>query len=254
MSWTIVTGGSSGIGAAVAQLARKAGDQVAIIDRERPGHDDYDAFVEFDLVDVADIPSTFGSRISTWDVSSLAHCAGIVRPSRLIDADPADVSDAFAVNVRSLIELARLCVPGMAERHFGRIVAIGSRAALGKPERTSYSSSKAALAGLVRTWALELSPFGITSNVVSPGPTNTRLFRANNDPDGWMLKSLRQRIPVGFVAEPVDIAAVVHFLCSPAARFVTGQVLEVCGGTSIGWVEWDPKAMLAQHSRPTENS
>ena len=222
MSWTVVTGGSSGIGAAVAQLARKAGERVAIIDREGPGHTDYDEFIEFDLVKVADIQSVFAPRIAAWDVGSLVHCAGIVRPRRLIDADPADVSDAFAVNVRSLIELARLFVPGMADRHFGRIVAIGSRAALGKPERTSYSSSKAALTGLVRTWALELSPFGITSNVVSPGPTNTRLFTTNNDPQGWMLKSLQQRIPVGFVAEPVDIAAVVHFLCSPAARFVTG--------------------------------
>jgi len=239
-----VTGGSSGIGAAVAQLARKAGDQVAIIDREAPGHNDYDEFVEFDLVNVADIRSAFAPRVAAWDIGSLVHCAGVVRPSRLIDANPADVSDAFAVNVRSLIELARLCVPGMADRHFGRIVAIGSRAALGKPERTSYSASKAALTGLVRTWGLELSAFGITSNVVSPGPTNTRLFRANNDPQGWMLKSLQQRIPVGFVAEPVDIANVVHFLCSPAARFVTGQVIEVCGGTSIGWVEWDPTTML----------
>jgi len=248
VSWTVVTGGSSGIGAAVAQLARKAGDRVAVIDREAPGHSDYDEFVEFDLVDVADIKSAFAQRIASWEVGSLVHCAGIVRPSRLMDADPADVSDAFAVNVRSLIELARLFVPGMADRHFGRIVAIGSRAALGKPERTSYSASKSALTGLVRTWGLELSPFGITSNVVSPGPTNTRLFKANNDPEGWMLKSLRQRIPVGFVAEPVDIANVVHFLCSPAARFVTGQVLEVCGGTSIGWVEWDPKTMLARHT------
>lgn len=248
MSWTVVTGGSSGIGAVVARLARTAGERVAVIDRQQPGHADYDEFIEFDLVDVAGIRSVFAPRIASWDVGSLVHCAGIVRPSRVIDADPTDVSDVFAVNVRSLIELARLCVSGMADRHFGRIVAIGSRAALGKPERTSYSASKSALSGLVRTWALELSPFGITSNVVSPGPTNTRLFTANNDPEGWMVKGLKQRIPAGFVAEPVDIAAVVHFLCSPAARFVTGQVLDVCGGTSIGWVEWDPNTMLPQRA------
>ena len=115
-----------------------------------------------------------------------------------------------------------------------RIVNISSRAALGKELRTAYSASKAALIAMTRTWALELAGFGITVNAVAPGPIRTSLFDEANPPDSPRTKAIVDNIPVGFMGEPDDVADAVAFFASDRARFVTGQVLYVCGGVSVG--------------------
>jgi NAD(P)-dependent dehydrogenase (short-subunit alcohol dehydrogenase family) len=124
----------------------------------------------------------------------------------------------------------------MKQRRTGRIVNMSSRAALGKKARTVYGGSKAALIGMTRTWAMELGPFGITVNAVAPGPIVTDLFQQNNSVA--TIKRLIELTVVGRGGTPDDVAQAVMFFLAPESGFVTGQVLHVCGGASLGSGPW----------------
>jgi NAD(P)-dependent dehydrogenase (short-subunit alcohol dehydrogenase family) len=132
------------------------------------------------------------------------------------------------------VQLVQATLPGMRERRFGRIVLMSSRAALGAQTRTSYSATKAGMLGMARTWALELAPHGITVNVVAPGPVHTEMFYDVIPAGSEREHKLAASIPVGRVGEPADVARAVSFFIHPEAGFVTGQMLYVCGGASIG--------------------
>jgi NAD(P)-dependent dehydrogenase (short-subunit alcohol dehydrogenase family) len=122
----------------------------------------------------------------------------------------------------------------MKEQGFGRIVIIGSRAMLGLETRTSYSATKAAQIGLVRTWAMELGQHGITVNAVAPGPIVTDMFTEVVPEDSDKAGQIADGLPVKRLGRPDDVARAVMFLVSPDNGFVTGQCLFVCGGASLG--------------------
>jgi NAD(P)-dependent dehydrogenase (short-subunit alcohol dehydrogenase family) len=125
----------------------------------------------------------------------------------------------------------------MKAQRFGRIVLISSRAVLGLSNRTAYAATKAGLLAMARTWALELGPFGITANVVAPGPiAGTRVFHDIIPAGSPRIPAITQSIPVKRLGTPDDVARAVVFFASPEAGFVTGQTLYVCGGTSVGSV------------------
>lgn len=132
------------------------------------------------------------------------------------------------------MRLAQAVVPQMKAMRHGRIVNIASRAALGKPLRSVYSATKAAMLGLTRTWALELAPYGITVNCIGPGPIATDLFRAANPPDSPQTQAILATVPAGRLGEPEEIAHAVSFFAHRHAAFTTGQVLYVCGGMTVG--------------------
>jgi len=114
-------------------------------------------------------------------------------------------------------------------------VLISSRAVLGLAKRTAYAATKAGMLGLARTWALELGPSGITVNVVAPGPIEeTEMFDNVVPKDSARKVALAQSIPVRRLGLPQDVARAVAFFTDPAAGFVTGQTLYVCGGASVG--------------------
>ena len=115
---------------------------------------------------------------------------------------------------------------------YGRVVLVSSRAVLGLPTRTAYSATKAGMLGMARTWALELAPHGITVNVVAPGPIETDNFYGIVPRE--QAARVAQSIPVKRLGQPGDVARAVLFFADRDAGFVTGQVLYVCGGTSVG--------------------
>jgi NAD(P)-dependent dehydrogenase (short-subunit alcohol dehydrogenase family) len=125
-------------------------------------------------------------------------------------------------------------LPAMKKAKFGRVVLVSSRAVLGLPTRTSYSATKAGMLGMARTWALELAPSGITVNVVAPGPIRTANFHSVVPEGSPQVEKIAQAIPVKRLGEADDVARAVLFFADRDAGFVTGQVLYVCGGTSVG--------------------
>jgi 3-oxoacyl-[acyl-carrier protein] reductase len=130
--------------------------------------------------------------------------------------------------------LLHAALPQMKQANFGRIVLISSRAALGAQGRTSYSATKAGMIGMGRTWAIELAPFGITVNMVAPGPIQgTHMFHEIVPAGSDREAKLAAAIPVGRLGKPEDVANAVLFFASSEASFVTGQVLYVCGGASV---------------------
>lgn len=235
--WTIVTGGSQGIGMAVCEKMKKQGQKILMMDIKDPSHDWIDQFVRADFFQPREAAQKLADNIEGKKITRLLHIAGVCIPADLAHATLDGIQKELNVSTLSLVALAQVVVPEMEKHRWGRIVATGSRAAMGKPERTGYSAAKAALTGIVRTWALEFIGNGITVNVVAPGATRTQMLTDHNDPEGWFLRDLEARIPVGFLAEPSDLANAVGFLASDEARFITGQVLNVCGGTSVGFAE-----------------
>ncbi|VVO32523.1 3-oxoacyl-[acyl-carrier-protein] reductase FabG [Pseudomonas fluorescens] len=122
----------------------------------------------------------------------------------------------------------------MKEAGFGRILNMSSRAALGKELRSAYAATKAGLLGMTRVWALELGRFGITANAIGPGPIRTELFERANPPDSPRTQAIIDSIPVKRLGMPDDIAQAAAFFLDARSGFVTGQVLYVCGGMTVG--------------------
>ncbi|MEO0389779.1 MAG: SDR family oxidoreductase [Pseudomonadota bacterium] len=231
----VITGASQGIGAHLAQALLEKGYTVVSVARGRPDftHARLDV-VEVDLLDAAateDAAADIGSR---HEVTHLIHNAGLIWPNLLTDATPADLAGLTQLHLGAALSLTKAVLPGMEARGFGRILFNGSRAALGAPTRTAYGATKAGMIGMARTWALELAPKGITVNVVAPGPVLTDNFWGIIDKDSPQQKELAQRIPVGRIGTVEDITHAFLFFCDPAAGFVTGQTLYVCGGASVG--------------------
>jgi NAD(P)-dependent dehydrogenase (short-subunit alcohol dehydrogenase family) len=132
--------------------------------------------------------------------------------------------------------LTQAVLPQMQSAGYGRILFISSRAAMGVPTRTAYSATKAGIHGMARTWALELAPSGVTVNVVAPGPVLTDNFWGIVPKDGELQDKIASGIPVGRIGTVDDVANAAMFFLGENSAFVTGQVLFVCGGASLGGI------------------
>ncbi|HVL56751.1 MAG TPA: SDR family oxidoreductase, partial [Burkholderiaceae bacterium] len=188
-------------------------------------------------VDLADVGAT---RAAAADVSArhrvttVIHNAGVMRPALLPDVKVEDLHALTDIHLSAALILVQAALPAMTAQRFGRIVLVGSRAALGLATRTAYSATKAGMSGVARTWALELGPKGVTVNVVAPGPVVTDMFHEVIPRDAAKVQELAVKIPVQRVGAADDVARAVMFFADPANGFVTGQTLYVCGGTSVG--------------------
>jgi NAD(P)-dependent dehydrogenase (short-subunit alcohol dehydrogenase family) len=167
-------------------------------------------------------------------VTRLINNAGIVEPADVESTDPYSIDRVAAVNMRAPLVCLQAVLPSMKAAGLGRVVNISSRVALGKELRTVYSASKAGLHGMTKTWALELGGHGITVNAIGPGPIATDLFNTVNPPEDPRTQKIIRSVPVKRLGTPEDVADAVSFFCSERSGFVTGQVLFVCGGMTIG--------------------
>ena len=230
----IVTGGARGIGAAIAERLKADGLSVAVVDRIAPQHGHAAAFIELDLSDVDATRDALTRFCEGRRVTRLVNNAGIVMPASVEETDPASIDQVSAVNLRAPLVCLQAVLPSMKVAGLGRVVNISSRVALGKELRTAYAATKAGLHGMTKTWALELGRHGITVNAVGPGPIATELFNKVNPPGDPRTEKIIETVPVKRTGTPEDVAEAVGFFCSEGAGFVTGQVLYVCGGMTIG--------------------
>lgn len=227
----LVTGGTRGIGLAIAERLGTDGAQVLVTGR-RPPAERVDAF-EYRGVDFADSDSleAFAEEARHWAPDVLVNNAGINKLSPFAEIDPADFDRIQAVNVRAPLLLCRAVVPGMRRRGWGRIVNVASIwSVVSRSGRGSYSASKFALDGLTAALAAEVAADGILANCVSPGVVDTELTRSVLGEEG--IARLVADIPAGRLAQPIEIAALVAWLASPENTFVSAQNVVIDGGFS----------------------
>jgi NAD(P)-dependent dehydrogenase (short-subunit alcohol dehydrogenase family) len=236
MNRVVVTGASSGIGLAAAQAFLNDGYEViSMARRPCPLRSDNLRSVTVDLMDAEATRAAMLELAATAPATTLVHCAGAIREKPLEDTRIADLTALANLHLAAALSLVQANLAAMKAAHFGRIVLISTRAVLGLAKRTAYSSTKAGMLGMARTWALELAPHGITVNVVAPGPiAETEMFEEIIPPDSPKMAAAARQIPVGRFGSPADVARAVSFFADHKSSFITGQTLFVCGGTSVG--------------------
>jgi NAD(P)-dependent dehydrogenase (short-subunit alcohol dehydrogenase family) len=222
-STVVVTGSRSGIGRAIA--LRLARDGWGVIGVDLAADADGAHLASQRVCDLADPAQVQALVAGLPRVRALVHAAGFMRTAALDDLDPADGEAMWAVHVRALTLLAQALCPGMPAG--GRLLAIGSRTSAGAAGKSQYAACKAAVTALIRSWAVELAPRGITANVIAPAATATPML---TDAQRTVAPVLP---PIGRYIEPDEIAAYAAFLLSPEASAITGQELLVCGGASL---------------------
>lgn len=220
MRTVFILGGRGDIGKAIAIKFEENGYHVIAPTKQ-----------ELDLEDRSSIDKYFEDK--TFDVDVLIHSAGWNEPKPFEKITYEDLDKANSINVIGFYRVIQQFMPGLKNKKNGHVLAISSLYGIfSREQRLPYVMSKHALNGLIKTLAIELGPFNIKVNTLSPGFVDSKMTRKNNDPK--MIKSIEEKIPIGRMAHPEDIAKVAYFLCSSENNYINGQNIIVDGGYSIG--------------------
>lgn len=240
----IVTGGASGLGFAIAE--RLIGEKITTVivgrneeklaaAKEKLGSLCHT--ISADLTDQKNIPGIVSvTKQKFGRIDILVNNAGINLKKEMTEVSDDEFNQIIQTNVSAVFTLSREVARLMISQKEGSIVNISSMAAhYGIPKVIAYTASKSAIEGMTRSMAVDLSPLGIRVNCVAPGfiATNMSAAALNGDPE--RKKRVLSRTPMGKLGTPEDVANAVNFLVSPEATFITGAVLPVDGGNSIGF-------------------
>ena len=236
----IVTGAANGIGKAIAKRLSEEGFYIIAVDIDQTGGtrligelgEDNSQYAQCNITSEQEVSMLFQSIIlkhGTIDV--LVNNAGIIRDNMIHKMPAEDFDEVINTNLKGTWLMCREAAKAMRQQRTGRIVNIASRAWLGNMGQSNYSASKAGMIGLTRVLAMELGKYNVLVNSVAPGLIDTPLTRSL-EPD--VLKKLIEAQPTKTIGKPEDVANAVAFLVSEKTQFITGQVIYVDGGKSLG--------------------
>jgi 3-oxoacyl-[acyl-carrier protein] reductase len=241
----LVTGAGRGIGAATAKRLAEEGARLTLADLDVEGCQRVAAeiaalgseatAVRCDVSKNDDAQQAVATAIAQFgQLDILVNNAGVLRDNLLFKLSEDDWDTVLDVHLKGAFLCARAAQKPMVERKFGRIVNLSSTSALGNRGQANYSAAKAGMQGFTRTLAVELGPFGITTNAVAPGFIDTDMTRATAQRLGLSAEQFQegmaQLIPLRRVGQPSEVASVIAFLVSDDASYVNGQVIYVAGG------------------------
>jgi NAD(P)-dependent dehydrogenase (short-subunit alcohol dehydrogenase family) len=240
----IITGGASGIGFAIAKKFVQNNIMVVLIGRDKTrlklacetlgGHSD---FVGCDLSRISELPEVIeGINEKFGKIDILVNNAGMHLKKAMIDVTDDDYQKVILTNQTAMFSLTREVTKVMQKQCTGVILNISSMASqYGLPNVIAYTASKSAIEGMTRAMAVELAQYRIRVNCLAPGfiKTNMSTLALENDPE--RKKKVLSRTPLGRLGKPEEVADAALFLVSPSASYITGVVLPVDGGNSIGF-------------------
>jgi NAD(P)-dependent dehydrogenase (short-subunit alcohol dehydrogenase family) len=241
----LVTGGTRGIGLAITRTLRRNGARVIAVtkseDQVAAFHKEFaeDPLANAELADVRDRASLEALRDRLTQLDILVPNAGVNTRVKALDLGDEPLREMLDTNLYGVFVTCQVFGPMLFARPGGHVVITSSLNAIhGMDLRAAYSATKAGLSGLVRALAIEWGPKGVTVNAVGPGVIETPLTRAYIDQNPERVKAHIANTPLGRIGLPEDVADVVAFLASDAARFITGQTIFVDGGVSAGSSWW----------------
>ena len=240
----IVTGGASGLGLAITRKLVQSEIKTIIIGRNENNLKEVAeslgelcTYKVYNLQDLKDIPQLIHEIIDeNGKIDILVNNAGINQKKPFMEVTDDDFQNIIQTNLASVFAISREVTRFMLEKESGSIINISSMAArYGIPYVIAYTAAKSAIEGMTKAMAVELSPKGIRVNCVAPGfiATDMSAKALNNDPE--RKQKVMSRTPMGKLGEPADIAEAVYYFASDAAKYVTGVILPVDGGNSIGF-------------------
>jgi len=240
----LITGGGTGIGLAIAHCMADAGARVVLTGRrEDKLREAAEAigpqacYVGHDVSRLSEAPALVESAARRFGpFTILVNNAGVHLKKPAVDTTEEEFLKVLTTHVLGAHALSRAVAPGMMERGKGSILFIASMASLfGIPQVVAYSAAKSAYVGMVRALATELSPGGVRVNAIAPGWIETEMSRKAMDGDPERKQKILSRTPLGRFGTPVEVGLAAVYLCSPAAQFITGAILPVDGGVSVGF-------------------